>query len=528
MRHLLKKTLVTLLFTIFIIGLPPSLCHGSLVIYYDDEDGSGHGIRFANMLVNLAGHFDPEIETRNIAKYAEGRMSEYDAAIYVGLQRHDLPEAFLEDVLSGQHRILWIAANFDQLAKHAGPDYRIGFRAIGWNPGDGYCLVEYKGKTLSRKSDCSFFHIQVTGSPKVFSHLASEDPERPRVPHFLCDGNVCYVAENPLPFQSEGRMFVFADLLHEFFQTDTPETRLAMVRFEDLAPGVCNVPRLRTLANGLADRGIPFSFGVVPVYKDPAGKYGPAGRTVRLKDDPAFVDALRHMQKQGGTLVMHGITHQHENGISREDWEFVRGTDKAPYACDSKQWARKRVLEGLAEFWALGFDPEIWETPHYAASHGDYRVFAEFFPAFYEKPLVFPVPLSDKPRFGEFLTPCNQIVPSYSPVSSLGAGLLPETLGYVDSKNPDATPQAILARAEEIAIVRDGVASFYFHHDMVSDEELYAVIDGLLAKGYTFAGPEHFLKGQSKAARKISSPFRKMAGYMRLLFMRLRDPDRTF
>ena len=505
----------------FLLFWLPGTCRASLIIYYDAGDEPGPGVRFANMLMNLAGHFDPKIETADVAGYQAGQLSKFDAAIYIGFQGHALPSTFLADVLNGKQRVLWIAANFDQLATHAGPAYPLSFKVIRWDPGSGYSRLDYQGRILIRQGDCSFFVVQYTGQPKIYARLSAEDRDKPPLPYFLSEGRFFYLAENPLPFQSEDRLLIFADLLHEFFQTGKRPAKQAMVRLEDLAPGVSNVTRLRAITDEFAKKGIPFSFSVTPIYKDPEGKYGPAGRTVRLRDDPAFVETLKYMRQRGGVLVMHGVTHQHGKGISREDWEFVQGTDLKPLAYDSEKWARRRILEGLSEFWSQGLDPMIWETPHYSASHGDYRVFAEYFSTFFERPLIFPLRPEDKPRFGAFLSPGNQLIPYYTPVSSLGAGLLPETLGYIDSRQPESAPPALLEKAEKISIVRDGVVSVFFHHDVTSDADINAVIDPLLKNGYTFVSPEQFLKDKPKSR----SACQKAKAKFQLFFMRLGNSE---
>lgn len=514
-----------LLLPVFLSGAFPSVCSASVIIYYDDAEKAEDGILHANMMLNLAGHFDSRIDTAGIGNYKKDQMTAYDYVIYIGQKKQSLTDHFLEDVLSRRSRVLWIAANFDQLTKFAKDKNGPGFSVKGWNTGDGYELLDYKGKILSRIGDCSFFEVETQSTMKIYSTLRSVKEEGKEFPHFLCDGNLFYMAENPLPYQFDDRIFVFADALHEFFQTDIPETRLAMVKFEDLAPGVCDLDRLRALSKKLQNKNIPFSAGVIPIYKDPEGLYGPAGKTVRLRDDREFVRVLKQMQKQGGTLVMHGVTHQHGQGISRVDWEFVQGSNALPLSYDSKQWVQRRVLEGLMEFRRNGLDPMIWETPHYSASYGDYRTIAEYFDTFYEKPLVFPVPQNEEPKFGTPQNPANQIVPYYAHVCSLGAGLLPETLGYINSKDPNATVQAIQDKAKKIKIIRDGVASFYFHHDMVTDEELFGVIDALLLEGYTFVGPDYFLSQKHDRAFKIRRAFRKVKDWFSLIQMRCQDPD---
>ena len=77
-------------------------------------------------------------------------------------------------------------------------------------------------------------------------------------------------------------------------------------------------PRCRTRpscgrsADTLAAEEVPFSVTVIPEYRDPKGvlQRRCAARSARCGRPPAVVSALRYMQSKGGTLVMHGWTHQ--------------------------------------------------------------------------------------------------------------------------------------------------------------------------------------------------------------------------
>ena len=497
-------------------------CRASLLIYYDATDGQDNGIRYANMLVNLSAHFDPDIATENVADYLPGELDQVDRVIYMGTALDDLPKEFLSDAAVGRTPILWLYANFDQFQKVAEKQRPLGFRVTKWTAGEQGLHLVYKGRKIVRASDYSYYEVQVTGTPQVFSTLENLDESENWHPHFLRDGNVWFLVENPLPFQThDDRYLVFADLLHEFFQADLPERKLAMIRFEDLAPGVSDCAVLRDLATTLYDRGAPFSFGVIPIYMDPKGRYGPPDRVISLKDDPELIATLRYMEKRGGTLLMHGVTHQHGSGISREDWEFVQGPDNVPLEYDSKRWMQRRVLKGLDAFWSLGWAPRVWETPHYSASHGDYAVLAHHFEAFFERPMVFPLRPDASPRFGTALKPNNQLIPYFISTSTLGAGILPETLGCLSSTDPTTNPDAMLQKADRLAVIRDGVPSFFFHPGAVDKKDVLAMVDGLMERGYRFVGPETFL-GQRRGWRAwIRNAAKKAIGKARYIWLDL-------
>jgi Uncharacterized protein conserved in bacteria (DUF2334) len=483
---------LTFLLALF-AGLFPAALHASVTIYYDDPDGSGNGLRHANMLYHLVAHFDPEVQTADVTTYRTGDLARASHAIYLGSQGHTLPDDFLLDVALSGARVLWIGANFGQLFNAIGEEHDYGFSLTGWTLGATFDRLEFRGRVLERKAGRSFFTTVVHGLPHIYSMVSSSSEPGKRFPHFLCAGSLCYLAENPLPFTGiDDRPLLLADLLHEFFETGSEKNLRAMVRFEDLAPGVTDSQRLKKIGLTLFERGIPFSLGVIPVFTDPEGLYGPRGRTWRLSDDPDFVDAIRLLTGLGATLIMHGYTHQHDQGISRVDWEFTLGFDNVPIPADSAFRTRQRIRLGLAEFAAHGFRPRIWETPHYSASHGDYQIFAEFFDAFYCRPLLFPIAASSPGLFGLDLRPINQVLPYDTQTGPFGVPVLPENLGYIDASNPFTAPEALVERAEAIALVRDGIASFYVH-DNIPERDLFTVVDGLIGLGFTFVGPDDFL-----------------------------------
>jgi Uncharacterized protein conserved in bacteria (DUF2334) len=465
------------------------------LILYDNELPENNGIILSNMLIHLASHFDPVVQSRNVESYQRGLMDAFDHVMFIGTTEKRLPILFRKEAADGTHRMLWIDGNLWQLDSYLGEPSKIGFRETGWNAGADFAQIDYKERLLGRDDqDWSFTEVTIDGLPTVFSELVDTVTGN-RFPYFLCGNDFCYLADNPFYSQfSDDRYFAFADFLHIFYQTTIPESRPALLRLEDLAPGISDPELLRDLTDELAEMEIPFSFGVIPIFKDPEGLYFPPGTEFRLSNDPELVDVLNYMLENGGTMLMHGVTHQHDNGISRADWEFSLGLSNEPLPYDSEIWARDRLLEGMAEFDAVDLHPGIWETPHYSASHGDYLVFSDYFDTRYERPLVFPLLPEAEPVFGENLGPEMQLIPFYCPTGVLGMGLLPENLGYIDRTETDMAPEDKLEIADRLSIIRDGVASLFIHPADVTHTDIFAAIDGLLDRGYTFVSPD-FLMG---------------------------------
>ncbi len=464
----------------------------STIIYYENSET---GIQQANMMMNLAGHFDSRVEAADVAGYEQGDMDLYDYAIYIGVDfDYEIPDAFFEDVRANRYNVFWIGDNFDDLSLRLQNNNPFGFEFADWYDGEDRDRIDYKDRQMVRATDFSFADVRVVGSPTVYSFVSPEDAPDYEHPHFLCGGKLCYLVENPFYYEgSDDRMLVLADLLHEFYQTGIGNVRQAMIRFEDISPGLYNLELLRSYVDELAARDVPFGFGVIPIFEDPEGLYYMEPTELHLKDDPALANTFNYMLRNGGTMIAHGCTHQNGDGITAEDWEFTYDIDAVPLEEDSEQWVKEKIETSLDEFAQWNWRPMIWETPHYSASQGDYRIFAQYFDVNWAQVQTFPVAWNADPVFGEALDPVSQRLPYYSATGEFGMAVLPENLGYLDAQTDEYSPETLLETADRLSIVRDAMPAFFFHYTLVSIEDVLTVIDGLKDRGYTFISPEDII-----------------------------------
>ena len=157
---------------------------------------------------------------------------------------------------------------------------------------------------------------------------------------------------------------------------------------------------------------------------------------------------------------------------------------------DSPSWALNRINQALAEVQNAGLPrPSMFEFPHYMASATDSLAVGALFHTRYERPLYFPGMLSDQPA--DATRPGWQMFP-YAVRDVYGTTVVPENLDYVHSDGGNI-PE-MLAQARSNLVVRDGVASFFFH-PFLSVDLLRQVVDGLRGQGYTFV-----------AARDVTGP----------------------
>jgi uncharacterized protein YdaL len=277
------------------------------------------------------------------------------------------------------------------------------------------------------------------------------------------------------------------------------------VRIEDVSPDT-DPETLQAIGDYLESQNIPFSIALIPRWEDPNGVYsGGVPTGMGIGDNPDMLEVLRELTTQGGTVVMHGFTHQLTaepnpySGASADDFEFYRAhvdvpTDNViydgPVHGDSPEWALSRIASGLQEIARIQLPaPEIFEFPHYGGSAPDSRAIATRFPMAYHRGLYFAGSLTgagdDHSRMmGQFFP--------YPVTDVFGWRLIPENLGNYENvafnNHPARTATDLIQAAQANMVVRDGVASFYFHpyHDIAVLRE---IVEGIRAAGYTFVGP---------------------------------------
>ncbi|MBC6981291.1 DUF2334 domain-containing protein [Caulobacter sp. 17J80-11] len=477
------------------------------LVVYDDggarpELGEVYGVFTANLL----GRYGPA-EIRPLSGYRAGELQNYRALAYVGSEYDAEPSpTFLADVAASEHPVLWLQHGIHQLAA-ATPGFAQRF---GWRPGAydtrARTQVAYRGRDFTRRAESAagLPGVEVTDPAKAEVLATAEGEAAAPVPWAVRSGDFVYVAETPYAYLSEDDRYVaFAALVQRWADPGGPERHRALVRIEDVGPEA-DPDRLRRIADLLFAEGVPFQVAVYDTYRDPMGRFsGGRPTSFTLKDRPLVVQALRYMVASGGTLVMHGHTHQTDvrpnpfGEVSGGDYEFYGATADAggrmtldgPLPDDDESAWQARLDEGLEVWRRAGLArPRIFTTPHYAASPAAYAAIGSRLPVQYEQVNYFPGERAGRP---DLRRPFHQFVPY--PVRDIrGAVVVPENLGRPAPDQAAAggrTVEAVIGSAERNLAVRDGFASFY-HHWYRDPAELMATVRGVRALGYEFVPAE--------------------------------------
>ncbi|MFO7888988.1 MAG: DUF2334 domain-containing protein [bacterium] len=428
-----------------------------VTIYYDPV-----GLNDAKQIQVLLRHFHTKTTLISLEdQFSVRDHPESDIIFYIGAEyRQSLPEEFIRFISDSKTRICWINYNLKFLFENNQSDW--GFDYIELDERIAYQIF-YKQTTFT-KLDTSLNIVQIKDTVGT-QVLASAHFNERTVPYVVKDNNFWYIADLPTSFVTEGgRHIVFADLLHDITGEDHQEKHTALVRIEDVNP--TTIPgSLKNIANLLGSKDIPFSVGLTPFYLNPADN-----TTISLSDTPELVMALKHMVSKGGTIVLHGVTHQYR-GQTTIDYEYWDGLNGGPIFQDSEEYVSERIIRALEECYENNIYPLAWETPHYAASQLDYRVINQFFSTAYERRQTLDVLGSD------------QLLPFFIPAQKDKAQLIPENLGYIPIDNP--VPDSMVAHARKNLVVRDGCASFFFH-PFVSLQVLKELIKEITTLGYSF------------------------------------------
>lgn len=451
----------------------------ALVLYDDDGDYGWLGGLYATGLGVLASHFGTWT-AMPVTAYRHGGMGGYDAAVYVGSTHGEpLPVDFVEDVLAGTRPVVWIGDNVDELAART-PNFeaRYGFRPASFDEGP-FHAVSYEGVRLARRTPDGGPGIMGYAAldPKVARVMAwAERDDGTRVPWALRAGRFTYVGENPLAYVTPGdRYLVFCDLLFDVLAPGTPERHRAVVRIEDVTPR-SDPTALRSIADRLSRRHVPFSVAVVPVFESPGGH-------TRMREAPQVAGAIGYMLAHGGTLVLHGYTHQH-TGTTGADIEF-------PLEERSGAWAADRVKRGLDELSAAGLPrASVFEYPHYTGSPDCSRAIARMIDVAFQRETFFAGTLEGRP---EDTSRSIGLLFPFVVRDVYGWRVVPENLDHYvpegDGTQAPETAEDIVARAHALHVVRDGVAGFFFH-PVYDPTVLDRIVDGVAAEGYTFVSAE--------------------------------------
>ncbi len=506
----------------------------SALIIYDLQRDKPFGqldYLYAILLKNVLSHFVDTVTLVGLQDYESGDTEFHDATFYLGAWTDEpLPVAFASDVLSTKRTFVWVYGNLSRLTKSADKPLSelFGFSIEGHallnqtatvdNPYPGfYDAVLYKGHPFVKHFDFDpatgvveaspgISEVLITDADRALAHVEIGNIVTGEIrPWLVQSQNFWFIAERPLTYNHvRDRYLVLCDMLHDILGVRHEEKHQALVRLEDI-DSRASVEALDSLSVWFEQKEIPFAMAVIPEFRDPLGNSTASMREASLDDliSHPLVLALKRAQHRGGSIVMHGVTHQYGkkanpfSGVSGMDYEFFDYASNAPHAEDSLEDHRSRLNKGRSILSALDMAPFAFETPHYLGSPRASRAVAELFGATYQRGTYF---TDDDPDLNCDDATCDlmmgQFFPFLIPEDFYGQRVIPENLGNLQYTAPQQPAEYLVKNAEYGLTVRDGFASFFFHPALLggdrgkqAEADLHAVIEGITKLGYLWVDP---------------------------------------
>jgi uncharacterized protein YdaL len=250
----------------------------------------------------------------------------------------------------------------------------------------------------------------------------------------------------------------------------------------------------------LSDENVPFAIAAIPAFRDPNGILSNGVPKNKNMPNSAVANTIKPFYQAGKvTMVAHGYTHQSGNlnnpynGLTGDDFEFYRVTMNPDYSLnflggvpgDSATWAKNRMTSAKNMLKRAGFTAIAWEAPHYFATEVDYFGIQPVYPAHYGRMVYFNTEGPAGRHIGQFF-------PYVILRDRYGYLQIPENLGNIEPEPflgyRSLLPADLIRHAEKMKVVRDGVASF-FYHPYLETQYLSEVVQGLRALGYEFIAP---------------------------------------
>ncbi|MCX7694482.1 MAG: polysaccharide deacetylase family protein, partial [Caloramator sp.] len=454
---MLKKIIISLLAIIcFMVG---RACaedkRDRALIVYDTRYKFGYDNDEVLAFKLALGHFDIDVFEVSESYYEEGYLEDFDYVFVLGLDDKELSNKVLDDLIQYKGTTILIGTGFKKalLREEFGKNI---FLEKNYNAVDIY--YKHFKFSFNRRfgiSDNNLVDYYDVKNGQVFSYFT--DGKR-QIPYILNYNNRWVVTR----YDSEGITFyILCDVLHNIFKKEHSEEKKVFVRIEDVHAKV-DVKRLRRIGDYLKDEGIPYMIALIPAYKE-------NGRIYRISDNRELVDTLRYMQQNGGTIVLHGYTHQIRDERTGEGYEFWDIKNSRPPSDDMNRYMEDRVYSALLECLKCKLYPLAFEAPHYAIDKEGYEFLKGHFSTY----------------VGHIQTSQHSFCTTAYPYRIDGIEflnkLVPENLGYVYSDNINE----ILKNMDKTSVVRDYFGGFYFH-TFVDINYLKKIIRELKSRGYSF------------------------------------------
>lgn len=411
-----------------------------VLIIYDSKKETAYNRDILNIMRTLLGRFSSDIELLKLSNYdGEINKNYYSHIFILGINENSYNnDKNTKNLISSLNlykgTICWLGYGIENLLEHK--KYNLDY--VGKT--NNIVSVNYRGKSYNLDEHYVFNIVESKDtSNKV---IGSINDTLNKYPYIINDKNLFYVSKLDL----DGVLFyIFCDSLNDIFNIKTFDKGRIFVRIEDVH-AFREPKNLVEIADYLSSKNIPFTIALIPAYVNPKNH-----KVITLSESPEIVKAIKYMQDKGGTVILHGYTHQYKKEeVSGEGYEFWDGKKDEPLKENMKIFVKDRVLNGLRVCIENGIYPLAFEAPHYAMESEGYKELKKYFSTYMgqhqnnDKKFstnTYPYIIRDTEEFNIFI---------------------PENLGYIDPEDK-FTFQNIKENLDKLSIVRGFSGGFFFH-----------------------------------------------------------------
>lgn len=411
-----------------------------VLIIYDSKKETAYNRDILNIMRTLLGRFSSDIELLKLSNYdGEINKNYYSHIFILGINENSYnndknTKNLISSLNSYKGTICWLGYGIENLLEHK--KYNLDY--VGKT--NNIVSVNYRGKSYNLDEHYVFNIVESKDtSNKV---IGSINDTLNKYPYIINDKNLFYVSKLDL----DGVLFyIFCDSLNDIFNIKTFDKGRIFVRIEDVH-AFREPKNLVEIADYLSSKNIPFTIALIPAYVNPKNH-----KVITLSESPEIVKAIKYMQDKGGTVILHGYTHQYKKEeVSGEGYEFWDGKKDEPLKENMKIFVKDRVLNGLRVCIENGIYPLAFEAPHYAMESEGYKELKKYFSTYMgqhqnnDKKFstnTYPYIIRDTEEFNIFI---------------------PENLGYIDLEDK-FTFQNIKENLDKLSIVRGFSGGFFFH-----------------------------------------------------------------
>lgn len=445
-KNLLK--VVMILFIVLIISNFNLSSHATeitsnrnkVLVIYDSKKETAYNRDILKIMRTLLGRFSSDIDLLKLSDYDDEINKNYYSHVFIiGINENsydnDKKTKYLLSALdSYKGNICWLGYGIENLLEYK----KYNLEYLGKT--NNIVSVNYKGKSYNLDEHYLFNLVKSKDvSNKV---IGSIDDTLNKYPYIINDKNLFYVSKLDL----DGVLFyIFCDSLNDIFNIKKFDKGSIFVRIEDVH-AFRDPKNLVDIADYLSSKDIPFAIALIPAYVNPKNH-----KIITLSESPEVVKAVKYMQDKGGTVILHGYTHQYKKEeVTGEGYEFWDGEKDAPLNEDMEVFVKNRVLSGLRICIENGIYPLAFEAPHYAIESEGYKELKKYFSTYVgqhqnnDKKFstnTYPYVIRDTEEFNIFI---------------------PENLGYIDPED-NFTFQDIKEKLDKVSIVRGFSGGFFFH-----------------------------------------------------------------